>query len=95
MSSLGEISFEEGNPETMTTEQVFLCLFPSLREFSVRKNWLLLNVFVACFTNDDYTSVPHRSHGFSESLPWFAPVQIIFLNTDLCIIFENFLLNNC
>lgn len=66
----------------MTTEQVFLCLFSYFWEFWMRKNWLLPSEFVVCFTNDDYVSIPHRSHRYYEFLTCFAPVQIIYLNTD-------------
>lgn len=45
----------------------------------MRKNWLLPNDFVACFTNDDYTSIPHRSHCCLKFLACFAPVQITYL----------------
>ena len=55
----------------------------------MRKNWLLPSDFVACFTNDDYTSIPHRSHCCLNFLTCFAPVQIIYLNTDLvCCLLE-------
>lgn len=49
----------------------------------MRKNGLLLHDSVACFTNDDSASVLRRSHCYLESLTWFAPVQTIYLNTDL------------
>lgn len=49
----------------------------------MRKNGLLPHDSVACFTNDDYASVLHSSRSYLESLTWFAPVQTIYLNTDL------------
>lgn len=48
----------------------------------MRKNWLLPSDFVVCFTNDDYVSIPHRSHCNFEFLACFTPVPIIYLNTD-------------
>lgn len=55
----------------------------------MRKNWLLPSDFVACFTNDDNVSIPHRSHCYFKFFTCLAPVQIIYLNTDLvCCLLE-------